>query len=143
MNWSSRPPQLFPQSNSGHHGPQSSHADSTRRPRAITNWSSRPPQLFLPSNSGHHGPHNSHADSSEPSSYKRAPPAYPAALSERTNQDGHALLRHSPVFPRHRRQYYLNPLDINKQSCTRIDKLIVGRGIIPAAGPGRTFPILE
>jgi hypothetical protein len=34
-------------------------------------------------------------------------------------------------------------LEINKQSCTRIDKLIAGRGIIPAAGPGRTFPILE
>jgi hypothetical protein len=29
---------LFPPSNSGHHGPQSSHADSTRRPRAIANW---------------------------------------------------------------------------------------------------------
>jgi hypothetical protein len=56
-----------PPSNGGHHGPQSSHADSPRRPRAITNWSSRPPQLFLPSNSGHDGPHSSHADSNEPS----------------------------------------------------------------------------
>jgi hypothetical protein len=108
---------VIPPSNSGHHGPQSSHADSPRRPRAITNWSSRSPQLFLPSNSGHHGPHSSHADSNEPSSSKRAPSGHPAALSERTNQDGHALLRYSSVFPRHRRQYHLNPLDI-----TRIDK---------------------
>jgi hypothetical protein len=93
-----------------------------RRPRAITNWSSRPPQIFHPSNSGHHGPHNSHAYSNEPSSSQRAPPGHPAALSERTNQDDHAFLRDSPVFPRHRRQYHLNPLDINKQSCTQIDK---------------------
>jgi hypothetical protein len=90
----------FPPSNSGRHGPQSSHTDSPRRPRVITNWSSRPLQLFLSSNSGHHGPHSCHADSNEPSSSKRAPPGHPAALSERTNQDGHTLvLQYSPVLP--------------------------------------------
>jgi hypothetical protein len=109
----------FPQQATVATGPQSRNADS---PRSITNRSSRPPQLFLLSSSGHHGPHSSHADSNEPSSSKRAPPGHPAALSERTNQDGHALLRNSPVFPRYRRQYHLNPLDINIQSCTRIDK---------------------
>jgi hypothetical protein len=89
--------------------------------------------------SGHHGPPSSHADSNEPSSSKHAPPGYPTALSECTNQDGHALLRHSPVFPRHRWQYHLNPSDINKQHVHELTNLKAGRGVILAACPGRTF----
>jgi hypothetical protein len=32
---------------------------------------------------------------------ERDSPGYQAALPARTNQDGHAFLRHSTVFPRH------------------------------------------
>jgi hypothetical protein len=108
--WSSRHPQLFLPSNSGQHGPHSSNTDSSE-----TNTSQRAP-------SNHHGPHSRHADRPDPSSSHSAPPGYSAALSERTNQDGHAFLRHSPVFRGHRRRWHLNPLVINQQSCTRIDK---------------------
>jgi hypothetical protein len=76
----------------------------------------------IPSHNGHHGPHISHADSKEPSPSQRAPPRHLATLSERTDQDSHAFLLRSPVFPRYRRQHHLNPSDINKQSCTRIGK---------------------
>jgi hypothetical protein len=95
-----------------------------RRLNTITHQSSRHPQLFLRSNSGHHGPHINHSNSSEPSSSQRAPPGYSAALSERTNQDGHAFLRHSPALPRHPRQCYLNPSDTNPQGRTQFDKVL-------------------
>jgi hypothetical protein len=96
---------------------------------------------FPQSNSGH-GPHNS-----PPIVASQA--RRPACLSldirqrspERTNQDGHY-----PTFAgisRHRRQYRRS-IEINKQSCTRIDQTRpAGRRDHTAAGPGRVLTILE
>jgi hypothetical protein len=56
----------------------------------------------------------------DPSPSQRAPPGHSAALPERTNQDGHAFLRHSSVFPGHRRRRHLKPdYKHSNTKCTR------------------------
>jgi hypothetical protein len=94
----------------------------SRRRSPITHRSSRHPHLFLRSNHGRsHDHHTYPRDSNESSSYQSSPRRYSAALSERTNEDGHAFLRHPPVLS-WCRQRHLNPSDSKQHACTRLDK---------------------